>query len=216
MKYYTLALFLGLVSTYDITNMLKVQVSKKGQQRIESEAEDIANTWDAIKDGRRVRNLKSSLQRWGKSKEIANIKALDKKFLASPAGKRLVAEWKDVGECLEDNVYENETGYHVDNSALNELTDELEDVGNEYAKLSKTHWAKDYDEAWKAAFHNKQFKSVKRRANSFKRSKAGKALRKEMHDLKVALKEEVHVSDVPKEWKKHQNLLKIEVSKEGQ
>merc|ERR1711907_431080 len=135
--------------------MLKIEVSKKGQARIEDEAEDVANTFDAIKDSRPVRNLESSLKRWGKSKEVANIKALDKKFLASPAGKRLIAEWKDVGECLHDNVYENDTGYHVDNSALNELTDELEDVGNEYQKLSKTHWWKDCDAAYKAAFHNK-------------------------------------------------------------
>ena len=173
MKTIAIAALLGLVSSYDITNMLKVQVSKKGQKRIEGEAEDIANPWEAIKDSKPVRNLESSLKRWAKSKEVAAIHKLDKKFLASPAGKRLVSEWKDVGECLEDNVYENDTGYHMDNSALNELTDELEDVGNEYQKLSKTHWAKDYDKAYHAAFTNKQAKSVERRANHFKRSKQG-------------------------------------------
>ena len=42
---------------------------------------------------------------------------------------------------------------------------------------------------------------------STKYFKQGKWLRKEMHDLKV------EVSDIPKEWKKKTDLLKIEVSK---
>jgi hypothetical protein len=141
MKYLTLAIFVGLVSTYDVSNMLKIKVSKKGQQRIGDEAEDVANVAEAIKNTKPVRNLGASLERWAKSKEVLNIKKLDKKFLASPAGKRLVREWKDVGECLEDNVYHNDTGVHIGNDALNDLTDELSDVGNEYEKLSKTKWA---------------------------------------------------------------------------
>jgi len=216
MKYLTVALFLGAVSTYDITNMLKISVDEDGQERIADEAEDVANTWDHIKHSKPVRNLGGALKRWGHSKEVAHIKALDKKFLASPMGKKLVKEWKDVGEALEDNVYHNKKGIHITDEGLDEIADELEDVGETYEKLGKTRWAKAYHHAYKSAFHNKQFGGVKRAGKAFKYSKQGKWLRKEMHDLKVALKQEVKVTDIPEDWKKKTDLLKIEVSRRGQ
>ena len=72
----------------------------------------------AIKNTRPVRNLQSSLERWAKSYEVAKLHELDKKFYASPEGKRLIQEWKDVGRVLEENIYENDTGIHIPNKAL--------------------------------------------------------------------------------------------------
>ena len=87
----------------------------EGQKEIEAEFEDVKTVAEAIKDSRVVRNLGKSLERWGKSDEVEHLKELDKKFLASPEGKRLVAEWKDVGECLEDKMegsYDRPTACH--------------------------------------------------------------------------------------------------------
>jgi len=42
----------------------------------------------------------SSLERWAESPEVKQLEELDKKFLASPEGKKLVQEWTDFGEQL--------------------------------------------------------------------------------------------------------------------
>lgn len=69
-------------------NLLKVTVHN--QEAIESEWTDVENTWNAVKDSRAVRNLGSSLKRWGNSKEVKALKKLDKKFIASPEGQELI------------------------------------------------------------------------------------------------------------------------------
>lgn len=153
MKYFTIALFLGVITARDIEleeakaaiNALKIKVSKAGKAAIEKEARDVHMTGEAIKNTRPVRNLQSSLERWAHSKEMMKLQKLDQEFLASPAGKRLVAEWKDVGRVLENNIYENESGIHIPNKALQEAGDELDDVGYQYKKLEKSKWAPKYD-----------------------------------------------------------------------
>lgn len=163
MKYFTIALFLGVITTRDIeleeardaVNALKIHVSKAGQAAIEKEAKDVKYTAKAIQHTRPVRNLKSSLERWGHSKEVLHIKKLDKAFLASPKGKQLIQEWKDVGKVLEENVYENSTGIHIPNSALDKIGDELDDVAYQYKTLEGTGWEKAYTKAYDAAFTNK-------------------------------------------------------------
>jgi len=44
------------------------------------------------------------LKQWVATKEVAHIAELDKKFMASPEGKKLVKEWHDFGEALKKNV----------------------------------------------------------------------------------------------------------------
>lgn len=56
---------------------------------------------------------------------------------------------------------------------------------------------------------------VKKAGKAFKKAKAGQMLKKEVHEFGAALKKHVHVSDVPKKWKKRMNGLHIEVSDEG-
>merc|ERR1712178_314661 len=154
--------------------MLKVTVHNKAA--IEKEWTDVENVWGHIKESRPVRNLGASLERWGESAEVENLKALDKKFLASPEGQELVREWKDVFKTLDGAVFHNDSGFHIDNSKLQALEDELDDVADQYEDLEKTHWNKEYEAAWGAAVTNKQAKSLKRRAESFKHSAEGKAL----------------------------------------
>ena len=83
MKYATLALFLGVASANqlyeleDAVDSLKIRISKAGQRAIEDEANDIPETIEKIKDTKPVRNLKSSLERWAHTKEVANLKKLD-------------------------------------------------------------------------------------------------------------------------------------------
>ena len=156
--------------------------------------------------------MKNSVRRWAESDEVEAIRELDKKFLASPRGKRLVAEWKDFGHALKKHVKKTRTGIHIDNQhGMNEITDELEDVGHQYEQLEKTRWAKAYDYRWKQALHNDEAKGVERRWNHFEKSKEWHALAKELTDLDNSLKKNVKVSDVPEEWKDQQNDLKVTI-----
>lgn len=186
-------------------NMLKVTVHNQGA--IEKEWTDVENVWGAIKDSRPVRNLGSSLERWGESAEVKNLKALDKKFVASPEGQALVREWEDVFKSLDGAVYHNDSGFHIDNAALQTLEDELDDVADQYEDLEKTHWAAEYEAGWKAATSNKQAKSLERRAKSFKKSAEGAALKKELHEFGKSLHDNVKVTDVPEHWKKDMTLF---------
>lgn len=68
------------------------------------------------------------LEAWGESEEVQHLKELDKKFLASPEGKKLVKEWKDFGELLKKSIVETPDGIHIPNSKMDALEDELDDV----------------------------------------------------------------------------------------
>jgi hypothetical protein len=98
----------------------------------------------------------SALERWGTSTEVEHLKELDKKFLASPEGKRLVAEWTDFGKALKEAIKETPNGIHIDNDDLEDAGDELDDVMYEYKKLEKSPWAAAYEQGWKDATHNKE------------------------------------------------------------
>ena len=95
MKFATLALFLGTISAQqfdeELINELKIEISKAGQAAIEKEANDVSATMKKIQKSAPVRNLESSLKRFAHTKEVQQIDQLDKKFLASPEGKRLLA-----------------------------------------------------------------------------------------------------------------------------
>lgn len=176
MKYFTVALFLGVISTKDLQvqelrnrlNALKIHISEKGQRVIEKEGNDIKDTLESIKDSRPVRNLESSLKRWCKSAEAMKIKALDEKFYASPEGKALIEEWKDIGHTLEEmEVFEmKHNGHyklHIDNEHMDALADELQDVSDQYEALEGSKWDKAYTKAWEAATTNDEAAGVGRR-----------------------------------------------------
>merc|ERR1712019_220434 len=76
----------------DVVEMLHIQLSKQGQLEIEKEIGDVHKTMEAVKMTRSVRNMKNSLKRWGHSKEVGALKALDKQFWASPEGHELKLE----------------------------------------------------------------------------------------------------------------------------
>ena len=186
-------------------NMLKIKVTD--HEAIEEEWDDVEETWNEIKGSKPVRNLGKSLKRWGESEEVDDLKELDKKFYASERGQRLVHEWEDVFKALDETVYHNEDGIYINNEEMKHLGDELEDVGDEYKDLETTHWKEDYDAAFKAAFSNKEAASVGRRGETFKKSKEGMALKKEMKEFKQSLKDNIEVSDVPEDWKKNMFLF---------
>ena len=222
MKFFTIALFVGAISATELEDMqdaveaLKIRVSKAGLDAIDKEANDIREKMIAIKDARSTRNLKNSLEKFAMTKEIANIKKIDKAFLASPEGKKLVHEWMDVGHVLEENLYKNKQGVHFPNEKMDELSDELNDVVHEYEDLEGSKWDKAYEAGWKAAFESKHGQQFVRRVKTFRASPEGVALHKEIVDLKNAIKTHVKVTDLPDHWKDEADLLKIEISKEGQ
>lgn len=109
MKYLTIALFLGVASAdaiHDAINALKIQVSPKGQKRIESEAHDVDVVLHKIKDSKPVNRLAHALKKWAHTKEVHNIKKIDEAFMKSPLGKKMIKEWTDVGKVLENNLRE--------------------------------------------------------------------------------------------------------------
>lgn len=128
------------------------------------------------------------------------LKKLDKEFMASKEGKRLIAEWKDVGRVIKKNLKKTKKGLHFSNKAVDDLSDELDDVADQYEELGKNKggWAKKYDAAWKKLLANKATASLKRRGKAFKMSKEGKMLKKEMCELKMAIKKNLKISDLPK------------------
>merc|ERR1712070_1019726 len=190
-------------------NNLKVTVHN--QDQIEKEWNDVEHVGEKIQHSQPVRNLGSSLERWGESDEVAQLKALDEKFKASPEGQRLIAEWTDVFQVLDKHTYHNDAGFHIDNEAMPEIEDELDDVADQYEDLEGSKWDHAYEAGWKAATENKEAHSVARRFQSFKKSPEGQAWGKEMHELGETIKQNVEVTDIPEHWKKAQNNLKVTV-----
>ena len=105
----------------------------------------------------------ASLERWADTPEVHALEELDKKFLASPEGKRLVAEWTDFGEALKEAIKETEDGIHIENDHLDMIGDELDDVAHEYKKLEKSAWAAAYKKGWEDALHTEEAEGVARR-----------------------------------------------------
>lgn len=189
-------------------NDLKISISETGAHEIEDEWNDVENTWDDIEHSRPVRNLEGSLERWGKSEEVQHLHELDVAFKKSDEGKRLMAEWSDVFEAFGEVVYHNKKGdIIISNDDMPHLEDEINDVVHQYEELDGSDWDKAYTAGWKAALSSKEFASVKRRGKAFKESEEGQALKKEMHDVKMAFKENVEVTDIPEEWKKDMFLF---------
>lgn len=49
-------------------------------------------------------------------------------------------EWADVFNQLDDTIYHNKNGIYIDNKEMDTLSDELDDVGDQYDQLKKTPW----------------------------------------------------------------------------
>jgi hypothetical protein len=134
MKFATLAIFLGVISAEqfdeELINELKIEISKAGQRAIEKEARDVGMTLKKIENSKPVRNLEASFKRFAHTKEVHQIEQLDKKFLASPAGKRLMKEWRDVGQELKAHLKKTKNGIHYENKHIDDLSDELDDVAD--------------------------------------------------------------------------------------
>jgi len=218
----TIALFLGVISAsqledlQDEVNALKIHATKKGLAEIEKEFGDIEHTIMKVKDSRPVRNLKNSIEKFAMTKEIANIKKIDKAFLASPEGKKLVHEWMDVGHVLDEYATHDGVGYHFPNEHMYELSDELSDVAHEYEKLEGSKWDKAYEAGWKAAFDSKHGKQFVRRVKTFDESAEGQAIHKEVVEFGDSVKKNIKVTELPDHWKDEADLLKLHVSPAGQ
>lgn len=153
-----------------------------------------------IKDSQPVKELKASFKKWAHSKEMKRLEELDKAFLATPEGKRLLKEWHDVGVALKKSIKKTKSGIHIPNKAMSDISDEFDDVADQYEALDGGKWDKAYTKAWKAATHNKETASLKRTMHAFKKSNEGKDLKKEVVELKKSIKKNLKVTDIPKSW----------------
>lgn len=90
---------------------------------------------------------------------------------------------------------------------MDDIEDEADDIEEEFKKLEKSHWAQKYD----VAFHNlgktQEAHQVGAAFEHFEESPEGEALGKELHDLDMALKKHVKVTDIPEEWKEDMFLF---------
>lgn len=218
MKFAVAALLAGVTVAKhdDAANALKITVNKWGQKKIEKEAKDVVKVAHKIEKAPATVTLKKALHKWAHTKAAYKVRALDKKFLASPAGKKLIKEWKDVGRVLKNNIHKTKNGVHFNNGAVKRLSNELDDVSDHYDHLGQTHWAPKYKAAYKKLFTNQAFQKVKWAAGNFKKAPAGKLLKKEVMELGKAVKTHVKVTDVPPKWKKAMHGLKVEIDKKGQ
>merc|ERR1711988_570831 len=189
--------------------LLKIEISKAGQAAIEKEFNDIGVVAKKVHMTKSVRNMKNSLERWGKSDEVAELHKLDKAFWASPEGKELFAEIKDFHDSLKSHVKKTPNGIHIDHEGMQVIEDEADDVEHEYKMLHGSKWEKAYDAAWKKATSSPEAKSVGRRFETFKESEEAKMLAKEIGELKAALKTHVKVTDLPEDMQEEMALLKI-------
>merc|ERR1712151_193521 len=128
------------------------------------------------------------------------LEDLDKKFMKTKRGKKMAMEIKDVFDQLDDSVYHNKQGIHIDNKDLEHLDDEITDVVDEVKSFKKSKWAPIYKKKMEAAFKNKEAQSVNRRAYAFDKSKEGKALHKEVKEFGMALKKHPKVTDLPRSF----------------
>ena len=111
-----------------------------------------------------------------------------------------MTEWQDVFRTLNDTVYESENHLYINNDHLQDVEDELQDVEYEYKKFDKSAWKPKFEEAYGAAFNNKEAKSVGRRFDSFEHSPEGQELKEDVDAFGKALEENVKVTDIPKRW----------------
>lgn len=124
----------------DLEDLLKITVSKAGQKEIEDQWDDVEDTWKDIKSSQPVRNVANSAKRWGNSKEVKDYQALEKKFLKTPRGKRMVHEWEDLFKELDGAIHKTKNGIHIDNEKIHNISDEADDVADQYDELKKTPW----------------------------------------------------------------------------
>jgi len=101
---------------------------------------------------------------------------------------------------LKKSIKKTKNGIHIDNKSIDNISDEADDVADQYDALDGSKWDKAYTDGWKAATHNKETAALKRRMISFKKSAEGKALKQQMIELKQAIKKNLKVTDIPKSW----------------
>merc|ERR1712167_393053 len=147
---------------------------------LKKEAHDLKMSIKKIHNSPPAKALKQAFMKWAHSKEVQHLKALDKKFLASPAGKKLMKEWHDFGVALKKHIKKDKNGIYIDNKHMDDIEDELDDVKDQYKKLEGSKWDKAYTAGWKAAIHSNE----------------GKMLKKEVVELKNKIKQHLKITDL--------------------
>jgi len=194
----------------DAMNALKISVKPVGQKIIEKKAHNVMKTAKRIKNKPVTKKLVGSIKKWAHSPAAKRVQALDKKFLKSNDGKRLMKEWHDVGAALKKHVKQTPNGVHIPNHKIKKVSKELDDVSDHYEYLGTTHWDAKYKMAYKKLFTNQAFKKVKAAGKQFKHSVPGKALKHEVQQLGKALKNHVKVTGIPPKWKRAMNGIEAD------
>ena len=95
---------------------------------------------------------------------------MDKKFLKSPQGQKLMKEWKEFGQSLKEHIQKTENGIHIDNEGYQIIEQEAQDVGEELEEFKNSKWNKKYDRAWKKALKTKEAHRLERSIDSFSKT----------------------------------------------
>ena len=163
--------------------MLKIEVTDAGAKAIEKELNDVEEVAQKIEHTRPVRRVKRSFKKWGATEEVQAIEELDKKFLKSPQGQKLMKEWKEFGEALKTHVKQTPNGVHIDSEAVEIIEEEAEDIEEEMDDFKKSKWQKKYNRAWKKALKTPEAERLGKSLDKFGKSPQWHALEKELKEL---------------------------------
>jgi len=180
---------------------LRVDFEEDAEEQIDEAVDHVKHTWGSIEHSPVVKNVGKHAMEWGTSDEVNHLKALDEKFKHSAEGKALMQEWREFGEALHEAVEETPTGLHIHNSKFDDLEDKVDDIKEDYEDLEHTHWHHDFQKAFHGAFNNDEAKGLHGALKKFKHSGEGHKLGKALHNLGETIHDNVHVSDIPEEWK---------------
>ena len=108
-------------------------------------------------------------------------------------------EWQDFGHSLNEHIYWNDSGVHIDQEGMHVIEDEADDIEHQYEMLEGSKWDKAYTAQWKKILASPESKSVGRRFDTFSKSGEWQLIEKELRDLDKALKTHVKISDLPED-----------------
>lgn len=136
--------------------MLRISVTQAGANKIKQEGNDVEAAWKKIEHSQPVNNVKTRFSQWAQTPEVAKLKALDQKFLASAEGQRMIKEWKELAKELKQDVKvsQDKLSIYVNNNDIPKIQKEAMDVKQQYTGLKGTAWETAYKNGWEAAIKN--------------------------------------------------------------
>lgn len=181
----------------DELSMIRLEFANKGAA-IKAEGEDVKKVMQAIEKSGDGKNVKAAFERVLASKEVADLKAYDAKFKSTPMGKGLDAAITKALKNTGDSVKADESSISISNDKLPALEKDWKAAEATWKSAEKEGWFKPYDQGLKALGESKEAGQLKHAIQEFEKTPNAHALKKELTDLKHAIKTTTRWTDLPK------------------